>query len=151
MQPVSEGPDATPPARQRFQESFRLPLKKPPCPRPKTEICGSMSMVPGPTSKLRPTGSELPNPGGSSAFLTLAVVVVVIAGLYLGRQILVPIALATLLSFALAPLVRWLRRWRIPNVAAVMAGGPPSLFIILGGRERGGLGERGEVGGGRVI
>ena len=50
-----------------------------------------------------PKRAELPLPAGGSALLTLAVVVVALAGLYFARDILVPLALATLLSFALAP------------------------------------------------
>ncbi|MFD2184973.1 AI-2E family transporter [Rhodoplanes azumiensis] len=51
--------------------------------------------------------------------LTLAVGVVVVVALYLGRDVLVPIALAVLLTFVLAPLVRalrWLRLGRVPAV-----------------------------------
>jgi predicted PurR-regulated permease PerM len=35
-----------------------------------------------------------------------------VAALYFGREVLVPIALALLLSFVLAPLVRRLQSWR---------------------------------------
>jgi predicted PurR-regulated permease PerM len=45
-----------------------------------------------------------------------AVVTAIIVGtLYFGREIFVPIALAILLSFVLAPLVRTLQRWHIPR------------------------------------
>lgn len=50
----------------------------------------------------------------------LAISVVVIAGLYFGQEVLVPLALAILLSFALAPPVRWLRRIHVPRIAAVL-------------------------------
>ena len=50
---------------------------------------------------------------GLAGLLTLAVAVVVIAGLYLGRTVLIPITLAVLLSFLLAPLVDLLRRIRL--------------------------------------
>ncbi len=40
---------------------------------------------------------------GLTSLLTLAVAVVVIAGLYLGRDVLIPITLAVLLSFLIAP------------------------------------------------
>ena len=53
---------------------------------------------------------------GTLTFLTLAVVV---AALYFGREILVPFALAILLSFLLAPAVRLLWRWRVGRVTAV--------------------------------
>ncbi len=56
---------------------------------------------------------------------TLAVGVVVVAALYFGREVFVPIALAILLSFALGPLVMRLRRWRLGRVPAVL------LVVIL--------------------
>jgi predicted PurR-regulated permease PerM len=55
---------------------------------------------------------------------TLAVGVVVVAALYFGREVFVPMALAILLGFALAPLVLVLRRWhfgRVPSVIVVVA------------------------------
>jgi predicted PurR-regulated permease PerM len=61
---------------------------------------------------------------------TVAVLVVVVGALWLGSEILIPIALAILLSFALAPVVIRLRRWglgRIPSVLAVVL----LLFITL--------------------
>ena len=54
-----------------------------------------------------PSSAETP---GLSGLLTLAVAVVVVAGLYLGRTVLIPITLAVLLSFVLAPIVNLLRR-----------------------------------------
>ncbi|MES2886875.1 MAG: AI-2E family transporter [Pseudomonadota bacterium] len=44
---------------------------------------------------------------------------VVVAGLYYGRDILVPFALAALLGFVLDPMVGWLKRWRLPRFLAV--------------------------------
>ncbi|MGA8382643.1 MAG: AI-2E family transporter, partial [Stellaceae bacterium] len=49
-------------------------------------------------------------------FLTLGVIV---AALYFAREVLVPLALAVLLSFLLAPAVRWLRHLRAGRVTAV--------------------------------
>jgi predicted PurR-regulated permease PerM len=43
----------------------------------------------------------------------LAVGVIAIAALYFGREVLVPMALALLLSFALGPPVLLLRRWHV--------------------------------------
>jgi predicted PurR-regulated permease PerM len=51
---------------------------------------------------------------------TLAVCGAVIVALFLGRDILVPLALALLLSFVLAPGVTWLRRWHIGRVTSVL-------------------------------
>ncbi|MFO1047757.1 MAG: AI-2E family transporter [Geminicoccaceae bacterium] len=44
-----------------------------------------------------------------------------VAALYLGRDVLIPLALAILLSFALGPLVTWLHRRGVPRVPAVLA------------------------------
>ena len=44
-----------------------------------------------------------------------------VAALYLGRDVLIPLALAILLSFALGPLVTWLHRRGLPRVPAVLA------------------------------
>ena len=54
------------------------------------------------------------------AFNNFIVIAVVITTLYLSREILVPIALAVLLSFILAPLVKLLQRWRSPRALAVV-------------------------------
>ena len=71
---------------------------------------------------------ELP---GLQALTTLAVAVVVIAALYLAREVLVPITLAILLSFVLAPLVALLRRIGLPRVPAVVAAVVFALGILL--------------------
>ena len=60
----------------------------------------------------------------------VAVLVVVLGALYVGQDILIPLALAILLSFMLAPIVIRLRRWglgRVPSVIAVVV----LLFIAL--------------------
>ena len=44
---------------------------------------------------------------------------IIIAGLYYGRDILMPLALAFLLGFVLDPLVSRLKRWGLPRAAAV--------------------------------
>ncbi len=49
----------------------------------------------------------------------LIVAAAIIAGLYFGREILIPIAIALLLSFVLGPLVQLLRRLRLPRLVAV--------------------------------
>ena len=63
---------------------------------------------------------------------TLAVGVVVVAALYFGREVFVPMALALLLGFALAPPVLLLRRWhlgRVPSVIAIVV----LAFLIIAG------------------
>lgn len=66
-------------------------------------------------SKLRPRGRS-----NDDTLTTIVILAFVIAALYLGRQIFVPIAMAVLLSFVLAPAVLMLRKWRIKRVAAVL-------------------------------
>jgi predicted PurR-regulated permease PerM len=60
------------------------------------------------------------DPKQTSRFLVLGTVCVVVAALSFAQEVLVPIALALLLSFLLAPLVRLLERARLPRVAAVI-------------------------------
>ncbi|MBK5958713.1 hypothetical protein CCR97_10895 [Rhodoplanes elegans] len=62
--------------------------------------------------------------------LTLAVGVVVVAALYLGRDVLVPITLAVLLTFVLAPLVRALRWLRLGRVPAVIVAVIVALAVL---------------------
>lgn len=58
---------------------------------------------------------------GETGTQSLAVFVVVIAALYFGRDVFVPLALAGLLSFTLAPLIAPLRRWGLPRTPAVLS------------------------------
>jgi predicted PurR-regulated permease PerM len=51
---------------------------------------------------------------------SVVIAAIIIGTLYLGREVFVPIALAILLSFVLAPLVRLLQRWYVPRVVAVI-------------------------------
>lgn len=71
----------------------------------------------------------------TSSLMTLVVSVVIVAALYVAREVLIPITLAVLLSFVLAPLVGRLRRfglWRVPSVflAVFLALG---VILMLGG------------------
>ena len=56
----------------------------------------------------------------------------VVAALYFGREVLVPIALAVLLSFVLAPLVRLLQYGFVPRVLSVIAVTVIALTVALG-------------------
>jgi predicted PurR-regulated permease PerM len=58
-------------------------------------------------------------PLGLFGVLTVLATGLVVAFLYFARDVIVPIALAVLLSFLLAPAVRWLRRLRLGRVTAV--------------------------------
>lgn len=61
-----------------------------------------------------------------------ATLVLVVGLLYFGRDIFIPLALAALLSFVLAPVVLWLRRWLLPRAAAVVVTVVTALFLIGG-------------------
>lgn len=50
----------------------------------------------------------------------LASVAVVVAALYLAKELLVPLTLAVLLSFMLSPVCDWLEQRRLPRIPAVM-------------------------------
>ncbi len=65
---------------------------------------------------------------GLTGLLSLAVAVVVIAALYFAREVLLPITVAVILSFMLAPLVSRFQRWRVPHVAAVLL----AVLIAIG-------------------
>ena len=54
-----------------------------------------------------------------SALTPVVFGVLIIACLYFGREVLVPIALAVLMSFLLAPPVRLLQGWRVPRGLAI--------------------------------
>lgn len=69
------------------------------------------------------TPAETP---GLNSLLSLSVAVVVVAALYLAREVLIPITVAVILSFMLAPLVSRLQRWHVPHVAAVV------LAVLVG-------------------
>jgi predicted PurR-regulated permease PerM len=68
---------------------------------------------------------------GVQGLLTLAVGVVIVAGLYLGREVMIPIILAILLAFLLAPLVNVLRQLHLGRVASALLAVAFALGIIL--------------------
>ncbi len=68
---------------------------------------------------------------GLRALLAVVVAVVAVVALYFGREVLVPITLAVLLSFVLAPVVDLLRRLWIGRTAAVLLAVLLALGTIL--------------------
>lgn len=84
---------------------------------------------------LSPVELRADGPGSArdrSAVVTLGVVAIAIVGLYVGRDILIPFAVAILLSFALGPIAIRLRRWgfgRVPSVLIVVF----AAFVAMGG------------------
>jgi predicted PurR-regulated permease PerM len=61
----------------------------------------------------------------------LTVFVFIVATLYLGKEVLMPVTLALLLAFVLSPLVNLLRRARLGNVPSVLLGVALALCVIL--------------------
>src|SRR6476469_9540828 len=59
-------------------------------------------------------------PSSGSALTAVLLSVIVVAALYFGREVLVPIALAVLMSFVLAPPVRLLQGLHVPRSLAVI-------------------------------
>ncbi len=89
-------------------------------------------MRPGPPS-IPPSETEIEPPGvpGLSGLMTLAVGVVVLAALYVGQDVFLPVVLAILLAFVLAPFVEVLRRWRLGRVPSVIIAVLVALGIIV--------------------
>jgi hypothetical protein len=78
------------------------------------------------------TASATPTMQG---LITLAVGVTVVAGLYFAREVLIPITLAILLSFLVAPLADLLWRLRLGHVVSVFLAVmmSVSVMVVLGG------------------
>ena len=60
---------------------------------------------------------------------SFATVVIVVATLYLAQDLLLPFAVAALLTFLLAPVVSLLQRLRLPRIVAVVV----AVFVAIGG------------------
>lgn len=58
--------------------------------------------------------------GKGTRFIAFASACLIVAALYFGRAVLMPLALAVLLSFLLTPATQWLERWRIPRTASTL-------------------------------
>lgn len=70
---------------------------------------------------LKLEGSPKFGEGGLANVVAAAVLAaLIVSTLYFGREIFVPVALAILLSFVLAPLVRILQNWRIPRALSAV-------------------------------
>ncbi|MBD0274003.1 MAG: AI-2E family transporter, partial [Acetobacteraceae bacterium] len=81
-----------------------------------------------PAPKRRGLSAAMPG----SRLEMLQVGAIVVAILYVAREMLIPIALAVLLSFVLAPLVRALGRLHVPRVAGVLLVVALGFGVILG-------------------
>ena len=81
---------------------------------------------------LRPAKVQPPATPGASGMATLAVAIVVIVALYLGREVFIPLVLAVLLSFVLGPVVNLLRRIHVPRIPAILVTVVLALGVLLG-------------------
>ncbi len=81
--------------------------------------------------RVDPTDAPLVEDSKTAQLLNLLVSVVVVGALYFAREILIPITLAVLLAFLLAPLVQLLRRLKIPRAPAVLSAAALSLAVLL--------------------
>jgi predicted PurR-regulated permease PerM len=59
-------------------------------------------------------------PAKKSQFYALASIAIVLALLYFGQEVLIPLALAILIAFVLAPVVTALERLRLGRVASTL-------------------------------
>jgi predicted PurR-regulated permease PerM len=66
-----------------------------------------------------PAQISLTQPRGTT-LINMAVAALIVAALFVGREIFVPVALAVLLSFVLGPFVIRLQAWRIPRTISVL-------------------------------
>jgi predicted PurR-regulated permease PerM len=78
-----------------------------------------------------PAQIRLKQPRGTT-LINMAVAALVIAVLYVGREIFVPVALAVLLSFVLAPFVIKLQAWRMPRTLSVIVVVFVGFSVIFG-------------------
>jgi predicted PurR-regulated permease PerM len=69
---------------------------------------------------------------GQWAFYRLATAVLMVATLYWAKSVLIPVALAVLLAFALAPLAEWLERRGVGRVFGALAVSAVALGLLGG-------------------
>lgn len=89
--------------------------------------------MPDASEEVRPRQpAQVPPPilPGIRGLLTLAIGVVLVAALYFGREVFIPLVLAVLLSFVLAPVVNLLRRIRLGRVPSVIVAVLLALAVI---------------------
>jgi predicted PurR-regulated permease PerM len=86
---------------------------------------------PAPPFARRPAEIDAADTPGVHGLLFVVVAVVVVAGLYFGRTVLIPITLAMLLSFVLAPLANLFRRLYLGRIGSVLIAVVLALTIIL--------------------
>ena len=88
-----------------------------------------------PPPELTATASEATAEAGLARLsmqMTIVVAVVIVAALYFGREVLIPITIALLLTFLLSPLVALLRYFRLGRIPSVVLAVLLALAIIAG-------------------
>ncbi|AEQ52504.1 AI-2E family transporter [Pelagibacterium halotolerans] len=80
----------------------------------------------------RTPASPAPSPLANQPLGAILTFVLIVAVLYLGRGIFVPLVLAVLLAFALGPVVHGLRRVGTPHIVAVIVSVSAVLALISG-------------------
>src|SRR5215831_8285350 len=75
-------------------------------------------------AKITPTQSNL-----QETAYAAVIAAVVVAAVYLGRPLLVPLALSILMAFALAPVVEYLRKLRLGRVPGVILTVTLAVFL----------------------
>ena len=66
-------------------------------------------------------------------FIGMSIAALIIIGLYFGRELLIPLALATLLGFLLNPLVSWLKNKGLPRLMSILLVISVALGILFAG------------------
>ena len=86
-------------------------------------------------SDTRPAAVPPPKPVGQAATpdaaSAMTLFVMIVATLYFGKEVLVPVTLALLLAFILAPVVELLRRARLGRVPSVLVGVTLALGLVV--------------------
>jgi len=77
------------------------------------------------------TARPLPKKAESDPVKALAVFLMIVVILYFGKDVLLPITLALLLAFILAPLVDLLTRWHFGRVPSVLLGAVFALGVVV--------------------
>jgi len=80
-------------------------------------------------------GAKTRTPGRAQArdpAKMMTVFVLAVVTLYFGREVLIPITLALLLAFLLAPLVALFRRWRLGRIPSVLLVVTVTIGVLLG-------------------
>jgi hypothetical protein len=71
-------------------------------------------------------------PSRKTQFYALASIAIVLGLLYFGQEVLIPLALAVLFSFLLAPVVSWLERLRLGRVPSTLIVVFAALALVVG-------------------